>query len=417
MRKLDVVATVMEAYRGAYSHFFDLVRLVWLPVLIYIVANIAQQEFMQAQMAALDPNADPMLAMAQTFTWPVVLLMLVALFTWPMIAVAWHRFVLLGDRGQSAVNFHFGRREAVFLLTSIFIALLNLPSLILIFTAAGVGEAGGAGIALILSVLAIVLLVAAWQAAVVLLDLSPDVLPSPAAVAGAVGAAWASGALPAAVATSVGRAFVGYALALVVGETSTERTPPGAPLRILHRPALPISLAFLTVLIAMGGYLAFASIHAVQVGVGNASIALLTFGTVVVVCRIAFARVPDRLPSLPLGAASLVAIAAGLIVAALWNDAIGLVVGAVVLGIGVAFSTPAFFSAVFATASPAERGLASGTASAAIDLGLGIGPILLGFVAASSGIPWAFAAGALVALAGAAWTLGLARRRPPAPPS
>ncbi|BDZ65603.1 sulfate ABC transporter permease [Agromyces mangrovi Wang et al. 2018] len=63
----------------------------------------------------------------------------------------------------------------------------------------------------------VVLLVVAWQAAVVLLDLSPDVLPSPAAVAGAVGAAWASGTLPAAVATSVGRAFVGYALALVVG--------------------------------------------------------------------------------------------------------------------------------------------------------------------------------------------------------
>lgn len=177
MRKLDVVATVMEAYRGAYSHFFDLVRLVWLPVLIYIVANIAQQEFVQAQMEGLDPNADPILAMAQTFTWPVVLLMLVALFTWPMIAVAWHRFVLLGDRGQGAVNFHFGRREAIFLLTSIFIGLLMLPSLIVIFTAAGLGEAGGAGagLMLFLTILALALIIAAIYYSIRLLLLLPAV--------------------------------------------------------------------------------------------------------------------------------------------------------------------------------------------------------------------------------------------------
>ena len=78
--------------------------------------------------------------------------------------------------------------------------------------------------------------------------------------------------------------------------------------------------------------------------------------------------------------------------------------------VGVAFSTPAFFSAIFATASPSQRGVASGTASAAIDLGLGIGPILLGLVAEPFGIRWAFGVGAAVAGAGAMWTLLLRRR-------
>jgi hypothetical protein len=84
-----------------------------------------------------------------------------------------------------------------------------------------------------------------------------------------------------------------------------------------------------------------------------------------------------------------------------------MVVGAAVAAVGVAFSTPAFFSAIFATARPFERGAASGTASAFIDLGLGGGPILLGFVAEAAGIPWAFGVGASVALAGCAWTAGL----------
>jgi predicted MFS family arabinose efflux permease len=129
-----------------------------------------------------------------------------------------------------------------------------------------------------------------------------------------------------------------------------------------------------------------------------------------VTCRIVFARVPDRLPSLPLAAASLVAIGVGLFIVAIWQTPTGLLTGVVVFAIGVTFSTPAFFSAIFATATPSERGAAAGTASAFIDLALGFGPIALGLVASAHGIPWAMGAGAGVALAGAIWTASLARR-------
>lgn len=179
---------------------------------------------------------------------------------------------------------------------------------------------------------------------------------------------------------------------------------------LIHRPAISISVGFGASLVAMGGFLAFASLYAEGIGMGNTSVALLAYGGVVVVCRVVFAKIPDRLPSLPLGAASLVAAGLGLLIAATWQTTTGLVLGAVVLAVGITFSTPAFFSAIFATASPAERGAASATATAFMDLGLGIGPIALGVVAAAQGIPWAFAAGAGVAFAGAAWTASLARK-------
>ena len=180
--------------------------------------------------------------------------------------------------------------------------------------------------------------------------------------------------------------------------------------RLIHRPGIPASLGFFASLAAVSGFLAFAALHADRIGVSNPSLALLVYGLVVVVCRIAFARVPDRLPSLPLGAASLLAIAAGLVVIALWQQPVGLLVGAVVMAVGVSFSTPAFFAAIFATARPSERGAASGTASAFIDLGMGLGPILLGLVARAGGIPSAFAVGAGMALLGAGWTWLLVRR-------
>jgi predicted MFS family arabinose efflux permease len=116
------------------------------------------------------------------------------------------------------------------------------------------------------------------------------------------------------------------------------------------------------------------------------------------------------LPPLKLGAASLVAMASGLILIAVWPAPAGVITGAILLALGVTFSTPAFFTAVFATARPSERGAASGTASACIDVGLGGGPIMLGVVAAAGGIPVAFAVAAAVALAGCAWTIRLARR-------
>ena len=178
--------------------------------------------------------------------------------------------------------------------------------------------------------------------------------------------------------------------------------------RLIHRPGIPVSVGFFTSLAAISGFLVFASLRADEVGLSVTSRALLIYGLVVVFCRIAFARVPDRLPSLPLGSASLAAIAAGLAVVAVWGTPAGLMVGVVVMAVGVAFSTPAFFAAIFATATPSERGAAAGTASAFIDLGLGFGPIALGLVADAKGISWALGVAAGIAVLGAVWTLRLA---------
>ncbi|MDQ0575375.1 MFS transporter [Agromyces albus] len=209
-------------------------------------------------------------------------------------------------------------------------------------------------------------------------------------------------------------AVLAAALTLLIGETredtSADSSPDLSPRRFIHRPSIPISIGFITSLVAVGGFLAFASLHAVRVGLSQASLALFVYGGVVVVCRIVFARVPDRLPSLPLGAAALGVIGTGLGLIAVWQAPAGMLVGVVIMAVGVSFCTPAFFSAIFSTATPSQRGAASGTASAALDLGLGLGPIALGLVAGPFGIPWAFGVGAAIAFAGGIWTLFLQRR-------
>jgi MFS family permease len=121
----------------------------------------------------------------------------------------------------------------------------------------------------------------------------------------------------------------------------------------------------------------------------------------VVGCRIAFARLPDRVKPFRLGAAALAVAGVGLLMTALAPSVIGLYVGAAILAVGVAFITPAFFAAIFACVVPSERGAAAGTASVFLDVAFGGGPVLLGVIAGAAGIPAAFAVGASITLVAA----------------
>lgn len=160
-------------------------------------------------------------------------------------------------------------------------------------------------------------------------------------------------------------------------------------------------------MVATGALFAFGALQANAVGLMPASTPLFVYGLVVVAGRLSLARFLDRLPALMLGAAALVIIAGGLMIMAFWSTPLGMVLGAAVFATGVTLSTPAFFSAIFATAQPSERGAASGTASVFLDLAMGGGPMLLGLAAQAGGIPFAFGLAAAVALAGSGWILAL----------
>lgn len=183
----------------------------------------------------------------------------------------------------------------------------------------------------------------------------------------------------------------------------------GDRIRLIYWKAVPPALGFFASVVAMGALFAFGALQANAVGLVPASTPLFVYGLVVVAGRLSLARFLDRLPALMLGAAALVIIAGGLMIMAFWSTPLGMALGAAVFALGVTLSTPAFFSAIFATAQPSERGAASGTASVFLDLGMGGGPMLLGLAAQAGGIPFAFGLAAAVALAGSGWVLALSR--------
>jgi MFS family permease len=204
---------------------------------------------------------------------------------------------------------------------------------------------------------------------------------------------------------------VAATLATRVPETRPPTTGPSPPVPLIHRAAVVPGLGLFTGIAAVGGFLAFASLYAADLGIHLWSAVLGVFGVVVVTCRIAFATLPDRTRPLRLAAGSLGVSTVGLLVTAAAPTAWGLFLGAALLGIGAAFLTPAVFAALFSRVPAAERGSAAGTAGLFIDLGFSGGPVALGAVAGAAGIPAAFVAGAVLTAAGT----GLLATRSPQP--
>lgn len=202
-------------------------------------------------------------------------------------------------------------------------------------------------------------------------------------------------------------------LALTLHETAT-RVDDAGPLVLLHPKALLPSIGLFTGVAAMSGFLGFVPLYTDRtLGIGGAGPVLLLFGMIVVVTRVVFARLPDRVPGFTLAAAALACTASGLGVMWVSPTVLGLYMGASLTALGMAFLTPAFFAAIVSRVAPSERGVALGTTSLFIDLGFGGGPILTGIVAGAAGYPTGFAAAGLVALVGAVGTAYAALSRRP----
>jgi MFS family permease len=204
-------------------------------------------------------------------------------------------------------------------------------------------------------------------------------------------------------------ALAATALAIPIGETAPERETDAPPTPLFHPAAVAPGLAIFAGTAAMGGFLGFVALYAVDVGMEGSGPVLLLFGLVVVGCRIAFAKLPDRVPPFRLAAGALALAAAGMGVASVFASVPGLLAGASLLALGMAFVTPAVFAATLARLPTHERGSGMATVSIFIDLAFGAGPILVGFMAGLISIPAGFAAvGVLAALAaiGVSVTLG-----------
>jgi MFS family permease len=170
--------------------------------------------------------------------------------------------------------------------------------------------------------------------------------------------------------------------------------------RLFHPAGLFPGFLVLTGAWGMAGFLAFIPLHASAVGMDGAGLVLAVYALVVMVLRVAFVSLPDRMGAARLSGTALAVSAVGLAVIAVAGEPILLVVGTAVFAGGIAFMFPALIALAVSRVDENERGSVVGTTSAFLDLSFGLAPALLGAVASSSGLPVVFLLSAGVAVVG-----------------
>ena len=216
---------------------------------------------------------------------------------------------------------------------------------------------------------------------------------------------------------AAGTGLVAIALVLPTPETSSptpspDEAGPARRHRLVHPAGLVPGVVLLANIFGMAGFLAFVPLYALDLGMDGSRLVLLVFAGVVVTIRSVGARIPDKLGAGRATRLALALSAIGLTVAGAWHSPPGLMLGAIVLGVGVALLTPSVFALAVERVAPQERGSVIGTTSAFLDLALGLGPVILGFVAAGFGRPGTFLVSAVAAVAGLVFVTATRLGRP-----
>lgn len=209
---------------------------------------------------------------------------------------------------------------------------------------------------------------------------------------------------------------VGLSLRLPSMAPATSSTDPDGH-RLIHPAGLLPGLVLLATIWGMAGFLAFVPLYALDLGMRGAGGIIGLFSAIVVLIRSLGARIPDRLGAARTTRVALALSSGGLAVMGLWRTPSGLILGAAVLGVGVGLFTPGLFALALEGVPANERGAVMGTTSAFLDIGFGVGPATLGFVAAALGRSGTFLAGSAVAAAGLVLVVasGLGRAAPRRP--
>lgn len=156
-------------------------------------------------------------------------------------------------------------------------------------------------------------------------------------------------------------------------------------MRLIHPAGLAPGLVLMCSAWAFAGFLSFLPLYAKTLGMDGTGILFFLYSFFILMVRLFGAKIPDTFGFGRTIAVSLAMTAAGMVLMATLGTVTGLYVSAVVLGIGQSLAAPALMALAVKGVPASETGSVIGTFTAFLDVGFGIGPFALGFVAERSG--------------------------------
>ncbi len=186
---------------------------------------------------------------------------------------------------------------------------------------------------------------------------------------------------------------------------------PGARLHFETR-ILPPSLASSTLAACNGAALAFVTLLGFERGIGNPGIFYTASSLATIFFRLVAGRLADTYGRLASIVPGMLVASVGLVLVAGSYSVRALVLAGILFGLGTATARPAFQALAIDLAAPDRRGAAMATYLAMVDLGVSVGSLGAGQIAAAVGYGGVFLAAAAVLLGGLCFFLIYLHFRP-----
>lgn len=214
---------------------------------------------------------------------------------------------------------------------------------------------------------------------------------------------------PALFAISAAVALGALVVTPAIRETLPARTAvPFRPGALMSGAVLHPCLVLFGLMATYGLQVAFLPIHAQAQGT-NPGLFFLALALVVALVRGAAGRLSDRIGRGPVAAGGLALVTVSLIVLAVGAGPWPLALAGLLYGLGFGTAQPALMAWAVDLVPVVERGKAMGTYYTALELGISVGAIGSGYLAARIGFPAVFTAAAALSVAAAA--IAVTRRR------
>lgn len=175
-----------------------------------------------------------------------------------------------------------------------------------------------------------------------------------------------------------------------------------------------VAMSLFLVAFGYGGVTSFVALLSRDRGIEPHSLFFTVFAITILVMRILTARLGDRFGPRVLLYPSLLIVPPALLLLAFAMGRPGVVLSAVLFGLGFGGAYPAFITFVLARTDPRRRGSTFGSVIWAFDTGIGTGSLVTGIAVESAGYGMGFSIAAAVAVAALPVFIGTARLLGPA---
>lgn len=189
--------------------------------------------------------------------------------------------------------------------------------------------------------------------------------------------------------------FSAAALLLMLDAKTPFRPQQGArKIKFFEKSVLPVTASVFFLTIAYGGITTFVPLFAISINV-NAGAFFLAYAATLALIRPIAGKLSDRHGESFVIVPALVITILALIALSFSTGLLGVLVSAVLYGIGFGSAQPALQAATISLARPDRKGVANGSLLTATDLGIGLGAIMLGWVSQYTSFQVLFTVGAM----------------------